>query len=85
MGHVDGRDAGLLVKLLDLGAHRCPQLGIQVRQRLVKKESVGTAYQAAPHRHTLSLSAGQLCRASIQQVFDFQHLRGTTDTVVDRF
>jgi hypothetical protein len=38
VGDVDGGDAELVLELGDLGAHLHPQLGVEVRQRLVHQE-----------------------------------------------
>ena len=55
-----------LVQLLDLGAHLHPELGVEVRQRLVEQEHLRVAHDRAPHRHPLALAAGELARVAVE-------------------
>ncbi|MNC94024.1 hypothetical protein D3C83_107820 [compost metagenome] len=45
------------VQGLQLAAHLHPQLGVQVRQRLVEQEHLRLANDGAAHRHALALPA----------------------------
>src|SRR6266702_6931589 len=49
VGDVDGRGLQPLVQLLDLGAHRDAQLGVEVRQGLVEQEHLRIAHDGAAH------------------------------------
>ena len=48
VGHVDDRGRYPCVQLLDLGANLDPQLGIEVRERLVEQENLGLRTIARP-------------------------------------
>ncbi len=71
------------MQLHDFQAHRHPQLGVQVRQRFVEQEHLGFAHDGAAHGHALALSAGQRARAAVQQVAEFQDLRGHIHALLD--
>ena len=60
MGDVDGGDAQFLLDAADLGAHGHAQLGVQVGQRLVKKQHARLHHQRAGQGHALLLAAGEL-------------------------
>src|SRR5690606_22305317 len=70
VGDVDRRRLDLLVNLLDLGAHLHAQLGVEVGQRLVEQEDLRMADDGPAHSDALALAAGELLRASIQQLVD---------------
>ena len=55
-----------LAELDDLGAHLVPELGVQVRQRLVHQEDLGVPDDGAANGHTLALTAGQGLRLAAQ-------------------
>ena len=48
------------MQLLDLGSHLHAQLGVEIRQRLVKQEHLRVAHDRASHRDALPLPAGEL-------------------------
>ena len=48
VGDVEGGDAQLALQRGDLGPHLHPQLGIEVRQRLVEQEERGSRTMARP-------------------------------------
>ena len=56
------------MEMLDLGASRDTQLGIEVRQRLVHQEDIRLAHDGTRQRHPLTLAAGQRCRAPVQEI-----------------
>ena len=58
----------------DLGAHLHPQLGVEVRERLVHQEDARLADDRAPHRDALTLSTGQLARAALEVRLEAEHL-----------
>ena len=60
MGDVDGGDAHLLLDAADLRAHGHAELGVQVGQRLVKKQDAWLHHQRPGQRHALLLAAGEL-------------------------
>src|SRR4029453_11824443 len=53
--HIYRRRFQTLVQRLDLGAHRDPQLGVEVRQWLIEQEHLGIAHDRASHGDTLPL------------------------------
>lgn len=69
---------------LDLRAHQHPQLGVQVRQRLVQQVGAGIAHDRAAEGHSLPLATGQLARLAIQQVFDVERPGRLQHLLVDR-
>jgi len=64
-----------LVQLLQFKAHLHPQLGVKVRQRLVKQEHRRLAHNGAAHRHALALTTGQLARLAMEQRLQLQNPR----------
>ena len=68
VGDVDRGGLQPLVQVLDLGAHRDAQLGVEVRQRLVEQEHLRVAHDRAAHRHALALAARELARIAVEQV-----------------
>ncbi len=72
VGDVDRRHAEAALQLMDLRAHLHPQLGVEVRQRLVHQERMGLADDRAPHRHSLALAAGQRSRLPLEELFDLE-------------
>src|SRR5215468_7274082 len=50
VGHVDERDAGAALKLLQLPAHALTQLGVQVREWLVEQQNAGLDHEAPGER-----------------------------------
>ena len=70
--HVDHRRAQAPVQRDDLGAHRNPQLRIEIRQRLVEQEDPRLAHDRAPDRHALPLAAGELGRPPLEQLAEPQ-------------
>src|SRR3954471_17974283 len=85
VGDIDGRGLQPLVQLLDLGAHRNAQLGVEVRQGLVEQEHLRIAYDGAAHGDALALAAGELARIAFEQRRQRQDLGGALDALVDLF
>jgi hypothetical protein len=73
VGDVDGGDLKLVGEVLDLGAGRDAELGVEVRERLVHQEDVGLADDGAGERHALALAARKLGRAAVEEVGQFHH------------
>ena len=67
VGHVDGRHAEAVVQPRQLRAHRDPQLGVEVRERLVHEERRRLAHHGPAHGDALPLSAGEQRRTALQQ------------------
>jgi hypothetical protein len=63
----------LVLQILDLRPGRDPQLGIEVRQRLVHQEDVRLAHDGAGERHALALAAGKLRGLAVQEIVKFDH------------
>ena len=83
VGHVDRRGLQALVQLLQLGAHRHAQLGVEVRERLVEQEHLRVAHDAAPHRDALALAAGELARIAVEQLGEPEDRGGLRHARVD--
>jgi len=66
--HVDHGGPELAVEFEELGPHLRPQLGVEVRERLVEEEHLRLAHDGPPQRRPLALAARQLRRASLQQL-----------------
>ena len=65
--HHDGGQAELALQLADLHPHLLPQLGVEVRQRLVQQQHVGPDGQRPGQRHALLLAAGELPRQAVRE------------------
>ncbi len=76
VGDVDGGGLEALVQLLDLGAHRDAQLGVEIRQRLVEQEDLRVAHDGAAHGDALALAAGKLARIARQERHKAEDLGG---------
>ena len=62
VGDEDRRDAELALQRKQFGAHVHPQLGIEIRQRLVEQQHLGLDRDGARERDALLLAAGELVR-----------------------
>jgi hypothetical protein len=58
VGDVDGRGGQALLQLRDGGAHLHPELGVEVRQRLVHEEGRGLPDDGPTHGDPLTLAPG---------------------------
>ena len=67
VGDIDRGGLQPLMQFLDLGAHLHPQLGVEVRQRLVEQEHLRIAHDRAAHGDALALAARELARIAFQQ------------------
>jgi hypothetical protein len=83
VGDVDGRGLEVALELGDLGPHLHPQLGVEVRQRLVHEEHGGIPHDRPPHRHPLALAAGQLRRPAVHPVLELQGAGRLADPLLD--
>src|SRR6267378_4036348 len=66
VSHVDRRRLQSLVQRLDLGAHRYPELRVEVGKRLIEQEHLGLPYDRAPHRDALALATRELAGVAPQ-------------------
>jgi hypothetical protein len=80
---VDGRGFQPLMQRLDLDAHRDPQLGIEIGQRLVEQKYLGIAHDGATHGDALALSAGELPRIAIEIGGEPENFRRAIDPLGD--
>ncbi|KFE34238.1 phenol hydroxylase [Thioclava atlantica] len=83
VGHIKRGDPELALQFADLDAHLHPQLGIEVRKRLVEQEHRRFAHDRAPHRDPLALAARELARFAVEIVGKLQQRRGLLDAAVD--
>ena len=71
------------VQLDQLGAHAGAQLGIEIGQGLIQKESDRLADQRPAERHALALAAGERAGLALQQRADAEHARDLLDARLD--
>ena len=64
------------MQFANLAAHLGTQLGIQVGKRFIKQEYLRLTHNRAPHRHALTLAAGEILRQALQQRLQPQQRRG---------
>jgi hypothetical protein len=83
VGDIHGRGAQAPLDPRHLGAHLHPQLGVQVRQRLVHQEHRRVADDGPAHRHPLPLASGQVGRLAVQMLGEVQDLGRLLDLLVD--
>ena len=83
MGDIDGCGAQPLMQLADFRPHLHPQLGIQVRQRLVEQKHLRVAHNGAAHRHALALPARKLARIARKIGFQTKDIRRAVDFLCD--
>ncbi len=85
MRHVDGRHAHALEQVTQLDAHLLPQLGIEVRQRLVQQHHGRAADQRAGDRHALLLATRELRGAAVVVVAQAHHVQRLAHLFADLF
>ena len=83
MRDVDHRRREVLLQPRDLRARLHPQLGVEVRQRLVHQERLRVADDRAAHRDALALAAGEVGRLAVQVLAEIEDLGGALDLLVD--
>ena len=84
MGDEDGGRVRLALDTANLAAHIEAQPRIEIGQRLVEQEHVGTADESPGQRHTLLLAARHVGRAPVEQGLDLQKPGKFLDQFVDR-
>src|SRR5690606_3055258 len=70
------------MQALDLGSHVDPQLGVEIRQRLIEQEDLRVTHQGAAHGDALALAARKLARLAVEQMADLQQLSHLRDGLV---
>ena len=83
VGDIERGGAELLLQPLDLDPHLHPQLGVEVRQRLVEQKHLGVAHDRAAHCDALALPARELARLAVQQLVELQDRGGAPDPLGD--
>ena len=71
------------MQLGKLGSHLCTQLSVQVGQRLVEKEYLRITNDRTTQCNTLSLTAGESLRLSVEQVSDVEDLSSFLNELLD--
>lgn len=61
------------MQLAELSPHLHAQLGVEVGQRFVHQEYFWFPHNRPAYSDTLTLTAGELLRLSVEQVLDSQH------------
>ena len=79
MSNVDKGGTQSLMELGYLGSHLSTELSVEVGKRLVKKEYLRLTNYSTSESNTLSLTAGESLRLSVQQVSDVKYLSGLLD------
>ena len=67
MGDEHGGEAEAAVELVDLGADLVAQAGVEVAQRLVEQDEVGSSDQPAGQGDALLLTTAELRRIAVEQ------------------
>src|SRR5205807_5829455 len=75
----DGRRPQLPLQARDLRPHLHPQLGVEIRERLVEEEDRGLAHDRAAYRDALALAAGELLRLAVEILAETEDRRGLAD------
>ena len=79
MGHVDERDADLLLDGLELDLHLLAELEVERAERLVEQEHARSVDERAGQRHALALAAGQLAGLAPLVAVEPDHLERLGD------
>ena len=74
VGDVDDRGRQPALQLDELGAGLHPQLGVEVRQRLVHEERLRPAHDRARQRDPLALPARELRGLAVEQLVEAEAL-----------
>ena len=70
VGHVDRRDAEVVLDPRDLGPHLHSQLRVEVRQRFVHQERLRVPHDRPTHRNPLPLAPGERGRLAVEQLVE---------------
>ena len=75
MGDIHRRDRELRLERGDVGSHLHPELGVQVRKRLVHQEDLRKPDDRPAHRDALPLASGQLAGLLVEEVGEAELVR----------
>ena len=81
--HIDRSGGDALAELLELDAHVRPELGVEIRQRLVEQEDLRMAHETTAEGDALLLAAGQFARLALEQVADAEDFGGAHHLLAD--
>ena len=85
MGHVNEGRLQPLMQATNEGTRFYAQLGVEIGERLIHEEDRRFAYDGAANCHALTLTAGQLPGAAIQQVTDAQFVGSLIHALINDF
>ena len=71
------------MQLRELASHVHPELGIEIRERLVHEEGARLANHGAPERDALALPARELGGTTLEKLLDMELACGRFDLSVD--
>ena len=83
VGDVDGRGPQPLLQPGDHGPHLHPELGVEVRQRLVHQERGRLAHDGPAHGHPLALAAGEVAGLAVEVLGQLEQLGRLVDLAGD--
>ena len=83
VGDVERRHAQASLDAGDLGSHLDTELRVEVGKGLVHQEDARLAYDRAPHRDALALSAGELARLAVDPFGEAEKLDRFVDLRLD--
>ena len=83
VGDVDGGGAQPALQLGDVRAGLHPELGVQVRQRLVHQEDRRLADDGAAHRDPLPLATGERLGLAVEVLLQVEQAGGLADLAGD--
>ncbi len=79
VGDEHGREAESTVELVDLGPHLVAETGVEVAERFVEQDQVGSGDEAAGERDALLLATAELCRIAVEERSAIHEGRGLLD------
>src|SRR5262249_41564345 len=83
VGDVDRRDAELLLERANFTPHLDPDLGVQVRERLVEEQDVGGQHEGSGQRHPPLLASGELAGVAVGQAREIHLAKAFVQPVPD--
>ena len=83
VGNVDEGGTDSLMKLGKLGTHLCTQLSVKVGERLVEKEDLRLTNDSTTESNTLTLTAGESLRLTVEQVLDVEDAGSLFNAALD--
>src|SRR5262249_11272472 len=83
VGHINRRGVEAALQFPDFDPHGDTELGIKVRQGLVKQENLWLPDDRASHCHALALPARELARLAVEHRGQLEDTRGVLHSLVD--